>query len=209
MGQGTSAVEEQDLGDLLHAYTIESKSEQGTLLKHKTSKDTFLLKEISFMDQEEYRKMLDRYRSKKNGTPKENLLNVVEVDGRVKTNFCSGTYKLYIIYEYPTITLQEEIQARVKESRFFDEQDLWSIMQSCLNGISELGEPVLLEPRRIFIMNDGLVKIVDPDAISDGSRFVMSEGIYYAPERFENFNRVDRGNSSEKETMFSLGMSLL
>jgi|JI6StandDraft_1071083.scaffolds.fasta_scaffold14626_4 hypothetical protein len=58
-------------------------------------------------------------------------------------------------------------------------------------------------------MNDGLVKIVDPDAISDGTRFVMSEGVYYAPERFENFNRADRGNSSEKETMFSLGMSLL
>jgi hypothetical protein len=45
---------------------------------------------------------------------KENLLNLVEVEGRVKTNFCSGTYKLYIIYEYPTITLQEEILARVK-----------------------------------------------------------------------------------------------
>lgn len=57
-------------------------------------------------------------------------------------------------------------------------------MQSCLNGLSELGEPVQLEPHKIFIMNDGLVKIVDPDALSDGSRFVLSQGVYYAPERF-------------------------
>jgi hypothetical protein len=57
-------------------------------------------------------------------------------------------------------------------------------MQSCLNGVSELGEAVLLDPHRVFIMNDGLVKIVDPDVISDGTRFVMSKGVYYAPERF-------------------------
>jgi len=102
------------LGELLQAYSVESKCEQGRLLKHKTSKETFLLKEVSFMDQEEYRRALEKYRSKRKASPKENLLNIVEVEGRVKTNFCSGTYKLYIIYEYPTITLQEEIQARVK-----------------------------------------------------------------------------------------------
>lgn len=208
MGQSTSA-DEVDVGDLIKDYTLESKCEQGTLLRHRTSKEGFLLKEVSFMDQDEYQKALDKYRARRARPAKENLLNLVEVQGRVKANFCSGTYKLYLIYEYPSITLQEEIAARARETRFFEEQDLWSIMQSCLNGLSELGEPVQLEPHKIFIMNDGLVKIVDPDAISDGSRFVLSQGVYYAPERFENFHRTDRGNSSEKETIFGLGMSLL
>jgi hypothetical protein len=45
-------------------------------------------------------------------------------------------------------------------------------------------------------MGDGLVKIVDPDIISDGTRFIMSEGVYYSPEKFENFNKIERGNSS-------------
>lgn len=66
------------------------------------------------MDQDEYQKALEKYKARKNRPPRENLLNLVEVQGRVKANFCSGTYKLYLIYEFPSITLQEEIAARAR-----------------------------------------------------------------------------------------------
>ena len=58
-------------------------------------------------------------------------------------------------------------------------------------------------------MNDGSIKIMDIDIINDGSRFIISEGVYYAPERLKKFTKTDRGNSSEKQMIFSLGMSLL
>lgn len=32
----------------------------------------------------------------------------------------------------------------------------------------------MLDPKKIFIMNDGLVKIVDPDISNDGTKFLLS-----------------------------------
>jgi hypothetical protein len=37
---------------------------------------------------------------------------MVKVLSKEFKNFCSNTYKIYTIYEYPSVTLEEEINAR-------------------------------------------------------------------------------------------------
>lgn len=44
---------------------------------------------------------------------------------KIKTHtihgLCSTTFKIFVIYEYPRVTLQDEILARQKEEKRFDE----------------------------------------------------------------------------------------
>lgn len=45
----------------------------------------------------------------------------------------------------------------------------------------ELSESILLQPNRVYILKDGLVKIIDPDIISNNSWYVFDENAYYSP----------------------------
>ena len=65
----------------------------------------------------------------------EHLLSIVRFTGQEFNNFCSNSYKIYVLYEYPPITLEDEIQARSKENKCFEECELWSIIQSCTNAL--------------------------------------------------------------------------
>jgi hypothetical protein len=44
-----------------------------------------------------------------------------------------------------------------------------------------MGEWIILDPRKIFIMNDGLVKLINPNMLNKANKYVFSESIYYAP----------------------------
>ena len=88
------------------------------------------------------------------------------------------------------------MEARQPELRYFEEQDLWSIIQSCLYGLVEIDQSIILQPDRVYIMGDGLVKIIDPDIISGNSWFTPDENIYYSPERFENFSNLNKINTT-------------
>lgn len=55
---------------------VDVKSEYGTIVSHKTTKEIFLFKEMNFPDQDEYKKSLKHYESRK-VKPYENVLNLV------------------------------------------------------------------------------------------------------------------------------------
>lgn len=57
---------------------VDVKSEYGTIISHKTTKNIFLFKELNFPDHDEYKKALKHYESRK-GRPYENVLNLVEL----------------------------------------------------------------------------------------------------------------------------------
>jgi len=50
---------------------------------------------------------------------REFIINPIVVEHQVFNNFCSTSYKIYVVYEYPQVTLREEIMARKKEEKNF------------------------------------------------------------------------------------------
>lgn len=75
--------------------------------------------------------------------------------------------------------------------------------------MSELKPLVSLNPNDIFINPDGHLKIIHDDLIDENYRAVLNEKIYYAPEKIKNFNKIDSDLSLRKESVFSMGMTLL
>jgi serine/threonine protein kinase len=52
--------------------------------------------------------------------------------------YCSTFYKIYAVYEYPQRTLLTEITERKLLKKRFTETELWSILASCIVGLSHL-----------------------------------------------------------------------
>jgi len=50
----------------------------------------------------------------------ENILGVYKIKTHTITGLCSTTHKIYAIYEYPQVSLQDEIIARRKENKQFE-----------------------------------------------------------------------------------------
>ena len=140
---------------------------------------------------------------------KEYIVSPVRVQSKVFNNFCSTSFKIYAIFEYPQVTLREEILARCKESKNFEETELWSILQSCTNALSELKPIVTLNSAEIFINPDGHLKIIHDDLVDENYRAILTPGINYAPEKLRNFNRMDSDLAMRKEAIFSMGVTIL
>jgi hypothetical protein len=101
---------------------------------------------------------------------------VVTVSG-----LCSTSHKIYAIYEYPEVTLYEEIQARQREHKIFDENELWSILQSCILALPHLKSTISLNSSHVFITCEGDIKIIHSDMIDENYRFTIDPNYYYAP----------------------------
>jgi hypothetical protein len=46
-------------------------------------------------------------------------------------------------------------------------------------------------------MSDGVVKIIDPDILTNNSWYMLDENMYYSPERFESFGSSNKTNIEE------------
>jgi hypothetical protein len=134
---------------------------------------------------------------------------VVRAEGKAFHNFCSTCFKVYALFEYPQVTLREEIVARQREQKAFEEAELWSILQSCCNALGELRPLASLNPTDIFINPDGHLKAIHDDLIDDHYRAVLNPPTNYAPEKLKNFTRLDTDLALRKEAVFSMGMTLL
>ena len=66
-----------------------------------------------------------------------------------------------------------------------------------------------MHPNLIFIVPDGMLKVVGNDLITEDHRFLLKENIYYAPEKISNFHQADTESKLKKEAVFSLGMTIL
>ncbi len=122
---------------------------------------------------------------------------------------CSTSHKVLALYEYPQVTLQDEIAARLKEEKRFDEHELWSILQSCNLGLAQLKPSLSLSPALVFITPEGLLKVLHNDMVDDSHRYSLTPGVFYAPEKLRNFSRMDCELGLIKEGVFSVGMTLL
>ena len=88
---------------------------------------------------------------------------------------------------------------------------MWSITQSCANALSELRPTFSLHPRSVFIIPDGVLKVINNEMVDEEYRCIVKEadGVYYAPEKIREFKKNDCENSLRKEAIFSLGMTIL
>jgi hypothetical protein len=137
------------------------------------------------------------------------VLGVVRVRTHTFHGLCSTSHKVMAVYEYPQVTLQDEIVARQKEEKRFDEHELWSILQSCNLALAQLRPTLSLTPSLVFITPEGLLKVVHNDIIDDSYRYSLTPRTFYAPEKLRNFSKMDSELGLIRESVFSMGMTLL
>jgi serine/threonine protein kinase len=84
-------------------------------------------------------------------------------------------YKVYVLWEFPQRTLEDEINERIIQKRRFQEKELWSILASCILGLSHLQKEDIkhnaLKSGVILISPDGYVKLFDPLATGTLSNY--------------------------------------
>lgn len=80
--------------------------------------------------------------------------------------FCSTFYKIYALFEYPYKSLLDEIHERQLQHRVFREEELWSILASCILGLSHLQKfdirHLSLRSSTILLTSTGHIKLSDP-----------------------------------------------
>lgn len=85
---------------------------------------------------------------------------------RTEDQFCGTFYKIYALFEYPYKTLNDEVQERHLQHRDFREEELWSILASCILGLSHLQKcdikHLSLKSSTILLTSSGHIKIADP-----------------------------------------------
>ena len=60
-------------------------------------------------------------------------------------------------------------------------------------------KPILsLNPKLVFIGNEGILKIINNDMINEDDRCILNKEVYYAPEKIINFSKNDGKNNLKK-----------
>jgi hypothetical protein len=62
----------------------------------------------------------------------------------------------------------------------------------------EVNPALAIHPKFIFIAQDGLLKILHNDMISQKHRCLVDEFVYYAPEKLHEFTKTDTDSSLQK-----------
>ena len=75
-------------------------------------------------------------------------------------------FKMYLVLEYSSKSLRQEIAERAPNASHFQESDLWSILYSCCAALNMLysngATHESLTAAQVFINRDGFVKIAEP-----------------------------------------------
>lgn len=207
MGQAATANSPHlSLKELHDKYIIEAEIPDSNcrLLRLRESGQWFVLKELTLTSNEELadttRRLHDRQMLRH-----DHYLPLASFFVRSESSFCSTFHKISSLYEYGKHSLRNEVEARLHEKKRFCEKELWSILCSCCIVMAYLEksnvEYRLISPDDIFLTDEGVVKVVDPElAIVNRSSNARS---YYAPELLTSHR--DSPNSS----VFSLGMTIL
>ena len=112
MGQSFVSPTPTHNADFLSSFDeLDTPCDLGTILSHKLTKETYLLKDINMPDQQEFGRSLKLFQDKKQ-CPRENVLNLVHLSNQSKSLFCSEIYRISMVFEFTSITLSEEIEAR-------------------------------------------------------------------------------------------------
>ena len=215
MGNKSSSIGQAALNrsSLLNRYTIVSKDEQNqsTVVREKESERLLIIKELAFVDRSFYEKNLCRFNHFQEIQQCENVLNLTKVWSEQHSTMCSNTYKIFPMYEYSTVTLKDEMEARKSQNKHFEEDQLLGIIQSWVNAFNSQ-PPILVCPEQYFICEDGLLKLNNHDLFNHQVLNSYMKGVYYSFEKMENFQSTkmyQNDNTYLKQAVFSLGITLL
>lgn len=78
---------------------------RGVVLQHRTTNDTFLLKEYTFASEAPFNAKIKALQAEVEAGPREYIVSVVKAEGKAFHNFCSTCFKVYALFEYPQVTL--------------------------------------------------------------------------------------------------------
>lgn len=86
---------------------------------------------------------------------------MVKLWSKEHNGVCSNLFKIYTVYEYPKVRLIDEIEARKAEKKHFEEAEILSILQSCLNAFTAEPSYSDISPHLIFIFPEGILKVIN------------------------------------------------
>lgn len=107
---------DQNGPQILDSYNVIKKYQdpkygESTLLEEKTTKEECILREINSTDEEEYAKGLKKYRARQKLTH-PNIIQLKGFTHKTESQFCSTFYKIYLLFEHVTNSLEKEVTVR-------------------------------------------------------------------------------------------------
>lgn len=149
-------------------------------------------------------------------TSTPNLVNILFLDKKEKTEFCSNYFKLYAGLEYFPFSLSEEILARQNRKERFTESELNSIEEKYLRGVSDLEyngvNHLAVSTKKFLVGPPSQGKILFTLPFDNESLEVLSndDKFYFSPAMFSSHvhGAIPQHNPS-KSDVFSIGMCLL
>ena len=116
MGNNASAGSQPSLrAEIGEVYAETRREARGVVLQHRHTDTCFLLKEYTFAAEGPFNAKLKALQAEAQAGPREYIVSVVRAEGKAFHNFCSTCFKVYALFEYPQVTLREEIMARQRE----------------------------------------------------------------------------------------------
>lgn len=137
--------------------------------------------------------------------------------------YCGVYHKIYILFKYPHRSLEDEVLERITEREKFEEDEIWSIIASCILGMSHLQANKIhhqaISSKTILIDNKGSVKVADPYCaleISNYSKMLSKkrpEHIYLSPELCQCLDNTEVTPSGDvdpyRSDVFTFGMVII
>ena len=77
--------------------------------------------------------------------------------------------------------LIDEIEARAREKKYFEEVELYSILQSCISAIQFECRYANISSHVVFITPDGVLKLTHIDLLDNNLRNTFNSEYYYSP----------------------------
>lgn len=149
------------------------------------------------------------------------VIPLEKVITKVEDQYCSTFYKIYALFEFTERTLENEISERNIQKRRFQEKELWSILASCIVGLSHLQKHAIkhqaLRSSTILISQEGIIKIFDPIATGCQNNYDTLIGkrstphIYLSPELADAL-QLEAGQPhvhAYKSDIWTMGMIIL
>jgi hypothetical protein len=115
------------------------REDGSALLRHRHSKDEFLLRNVCSNIGEEVTE-LEELMKRRQVIRSPHLLGLVQIKRMEEKNVCSVINRMHLLIEYPFKTLRDEVGDRVTSGRGrpFAEAELWSVLYSCCVGLGVL-----------------------------------------------------------------------
>lgn len=149
------------------------------------------------------------------------LFQLLGTETSIHPSNCNTMEKIVVISEYSQRNLQDETEERSLQRRKYTEEELWTILASCILAFSHLEKNNIrhecLKSSEVFISSDGIIKIKDP--ITTGTlpnlevlmRDRNSPHLYISPELCGSLAMVQPNHTYDphKSDVFTLGVIIL